>query len=43
MPHSGNVGVRIDPDVHLRAAIAAEVAGKGLNRWTEKVLRQAAR
>ncbi len=41
-PYSGNVMVRIDPDVHRRAAIAAEVTGKSLNQRTEEVLRKAA-
>ena len=40
-PYSGNVMFRIDPELHARAAIAAELAGKSLNQWGEDVLRRA--
>ena len=34
--------VRVDPAVHARAALAAELAGKSLAGWTEEKLREAA-
>jgi len=33
---------RISPEVHARAALAAQLAGKSLNQWAEDVLSQAA-
>lgn len=41
-PYSGKVMFRIDPDVHARAARAAELAGKSLNEWAGEVLAKAA-
>lgn len=41
-PYSGNLMLRVDPVVHSRVALAAEVAGKSLNQWGEDVLREAA-
>ena len=41
-PYSGKLMFRVDPEVHARAARAAMVAGKSLNRWAEDVLRAAA-
>jgi predicted HicB family RNase H-like nuclease len=41
-PHSGNLMLRVDPEVHARAATAAELAGKSLNQWSEEVLAKAA-
>lgn len=40
--YSGQVMFRVDPDVHRRAAVAAELAGKSLNQWAAEVLEQAA-
>lgn len=40
--YSGNLMLRIRPEVHSRAAIAAEAAGKSLNQWGEEVLAEAA-
>jgi len=40
-PYSGKVMFRVDPEVHRKAAIAAEVSGKSLNQWAEEVLSQA--
>lgn len=37
-PYSGKVMLRIAPDIHARAALAAELAGKSLNQWGEEVL-----
>ena len=41
-PYSGNLMLRVDPMVHSKAALAAELAGKSLNQWGEDVLRAAA-
>lgn len=40
-PYSGKMMFRVDPDIHRRAAIAAELAGKSLNQWAEDVLSEA--
>ena len=39
---SGQVMFRISPEVHRKAAIAAELAGKSLNQWAEEALDSAA-
>lgn len=41
-PYSGKMMFRVDPDVHARAAKAADLAGKSLNQWAEDVLSKAA-
>jgi predicted HicB family RNase H-like nuclease len=41
-PYSGNLMLRIDPAVHSKAALAAELAGKSLNQWSEEALDKAA-
>ena len=41
-PASGKLMLRIPPDVHRAALVAAESAGTSLNQWACKVLRQAA-
>jgi predicted HicB family RNase H-like nuclease len=41
-PYSGNVMFRISPEVHARAAMAAQLAGKSLNQWGEEALAAAA-
>jgi predicted HicB family RNase H-like nuclease len=41
-PYSGKMMFRVDPDVHRKAAIAAELAGKSLNQWAEEALERAA-
>ena len=38
---SGNLMLRVAPEVHASAVIAAEVAGKSLNQWGEEVIRAA--
>lgn len=40
-PHSGKVMFRIDPEIHRKAAIAAELSGKSLNQWAEEALSRA--
>jgi predicted HicB family RNase H-like nuclease len=39
---SGQVMFRINPEIHRKAAIAAELTGKSLNQWAEEVLDRAA-
>ena len=39
--YSGQMMLRVDPDVHARVAIAAELAGRSLNQWSEEVLAKA--
>lgn len=39
---SGQVMFRVRPDVHRKAALAAELSGKSLNQWAEEVLDRAA-
>jgi predicted HicB family RNase H-like nuclease len=41
-PYSGQMMVRLDPEVHAKAALAAELAGKSLAKWTEESLRESA-
>ncbi|MGQ7791274.1 type II toxin-antitoxin system HicB family antitoxin [Faunimonas sp. B44] len=41
-PYSGKMMFRVSPDVHRRAALAAELSGKSLNQWAEEVLDRAA-
>jgi predicted HicB family RNase H-like nuclease len=42
-PYSGKVMFRVSPDVHRRAALAAELSGTSLNQWAEDALDRAAR
>ncbi len=39
---SGQVMFRVDPEVHRKAALAAELSGKSLNQWAGEVLGKAA-
>jgi predicted HicB family RNase H-like nuclease len=41
-PASGKLLLRVPPEVHGRALVAAQAAGKSLNQWATEVLRQAA-
>lgn len=41
-PYSGNLMLRVDPEVHASAALAAELSGKSLNEWGQEALREAA-
>lgn len=38
---SGNMMFRVDPALHARAALAAELAGKSLNQWGEETIAEA--
>jgi predicted HicB family RNase H-like nuclease len=40
-PFSGRVMFRIDPEIHARATLAAQLAGMSLNQWGEQALRRA--
>lgn len=42
-PYSGKVMFRIDPAVHAKAALAAQLKGVSLNQWAEDVMEKAAR
>jgi predicted HicB family RNase H-like nuclease len=37
-PYSGNLMVRVPPEVHARAAMTAAACGKSLNAWAAEVL-----
>lgn len=37
-PYSGKMMFRVSPDVHRKAAMAAELSGKSLNQWAEETL-----
>ena len=41
-PYSGKLMLRVDPNVHAKAVIAARLAGKSLNQFGEEALRTAA-
>jgi predicted HicB family RNase H-like nuclease len=40
-PYSGKILLRIAPEVHARAALAAEAQGKSLNQWAAEILARA--
>ena len=40
-PYSGKIMLRIDPELHARAAMRAEAEGKSLNAWAQEVLQTA--
>ena len=40
-PASGKMMLRVAPDVHAAALIAAQAAGKSLNQWVAEVLKEA--
>ena len=42
-PYSGVVYLRVDPNTHAEAAIAAHLAGMSLNQFGEEALRRAAK
>lgn len=39
--YSGNLALRVSPELHAKAARAAELAGMSLNQWGEKVVSEA--
>ena len=40
-PASGKLLLRVPPEVHGRALVAAQASGKSLNQWATEVLRSA--
>jgi predicted HicB family RNase H-like nuclease len=40
-PYSGKVMFRIDPKIHAKVALAAQMKGVSLNQWAEEVLAKA--
>lgn len=40
-PYSGKVMLRIDPNIHAKAAMLAEAQGKSLNAWAQEALQRA--
>ena len=42
-PYSGKMLFRVAPEVHARAALAAQLSGKSLNQWGEEALSAAAK
>lgn len=40
-PASGKLLLRVPPDVHGRALVAAQASGKSLNQWATEVLQHA--
>jgi predicted HicB family RNase H-like nuclease len=40
-PCSGKLTLRVPPDVHRRALVRAQAAGKSLNQWAAEVLAKA--
>ncbi len=42
-PYSGKMMLRVAPEVHAKAALAAQLSGKSMNQWGEEVLLAAAR
>lgn len=40
-PFSGKLMLRVPPDIHARAAMRAEAAGKSLNAWAAETLAKA--
>ena len=41
-PFSGKVMFRIAPEIHAKAALAAQLKGISLNQWAEEVMEKAA-
>ena len=41
-PYSGQFRLRLAPEIHARAAMAAEAQGKSLNTWAADVIENAA-
>lgn len=41
-PASGKLMLRVPPEVHAAATVAAQAVGKSLNQWAAEVLKEAA-
>ena len=37
-PYSGRLMLRIEPDIHAKAAMIAEAQGKSLNLWAQEAI-----
>ena len=42
-PYSGRVMLRLPPELHARASVAAQVTGQSFNQWATQALEQAVR
>ncbi len=42
-PKSGNLTLRLDPELHANVEIQAKLSGKSLNKWAKDTLEAAAR
>ena len=40
-PYSGKLMLRVPPELHAKAAIAAKISGKSLNQWAADTLKRA--
>lgn len=41
-PYSGNLMLRVSPEIHAAVATASQVQGKSINQWVAEVLEKAA-
>ena len=41
-PYSGNLMLRVSPDIHAAVASVSKIQGKSLNQWAAEVLKEAA-
>lgn len=41
-PYSGKLLLRVAPELHAKATVAAEAAGKSLNQWAAEAIERAA-
>lgn len=40
-PYSGKLMLRVPPELHAKASIAAQISGKSLNQWAVDTIKQA--
>lgn len=40
-PYSGKLMLRVSPDLHAKASLAAHISGKSLNQWASEALERA--
>jgi predicted HicB family RNase H-like nuclease len=41
-PYSGNLMLRVSPEIHVAVATASQLQGKSINQWATEVLNKAA-
>ena len=41
-PYSGNLMLRVNPEIHAAVAMTSKIAGKSINQWAAEVLGKAA-